>query len=188
MYSAPHGPAAVGRKNTSKSRPKRKTQLVAPLGCAPIARSLGHVLSLYPLIIPRTLQPAEVWGKALGNVGTVLTRFRKKTALCCQMTQEAGRRWPVGRRTPAVATGQCAGTTLARAVRGSAKAGAEMQTARILNVSPPTWRYKSCALFALQSIYLNSECGFGVSAFFADFGGIGVRTQHTFPEKKCGGA
>ena len=100
------------------------------------------------------------------------------------MTQKAGRRWPVGRRTPAVATGQCAGTTLARVVRGSAKAGAEMQTARILNVSPPTWRYKSCALFALQSIYLNSECGFGVSAFFADFGGIGVRTQHTFPEKK----
>ncbi len=90
----------------------------------------------------------------------------------------------MGRRTPAVATGQCAGTTLARVVRGSAKAGAEMQTARILNVSPPTWRYKSCALFALQSIYLNSECGFGVSAFFADFGGIGVRTQHTFPEKK----
>ena len=109
-----------------------------------------------------------------------MTRFRKKTALCCQMTQKAGRRWLVGRRTPAVATGQCAGTTLARVVRGSAKAGAEMQTARILNVSPPTWRYKSCALFALQSIYLNSECGFGVSAFFADFGGIGVRTQHTY--------
>ena len=43
----------------------------------------------------------------------------------------------MGRRTPAVATGQCAGTTLARVVRGSAKAGAEMQTARILNVSPP---------------------------------------------------
>ena len=58
----------------------------------------------------------------------------------------------MGRRTPAVATGQCAGTTLARVVRGSAKAGAEMQTARILNVSPPTWRYKSCALFALQYI------------------------------------
>ena len=51
-----------------KNRPKRKRSLVAPLGCAPIARSLGHVLSVYPLIIPRTLQPAEVWGKALGNV------------------------------------------------------------------------------------------------------------------------
>ena len=71
----------------------------------------------------------------------------------------------MGRRTPAVATGQCAGTTLARVVRGSAKAGAEMQTARILNVSPPMWTYKSCALFALQSIYLKSECGFGVPAF-----------------------
>ena len=79
------------------------------------------------------------------------------------MTQKAGRRWPVGRRTLAVATGQCARTTLARVVRGSAKAGAEMQTARILNVSPPTWTYKACALFALQSIYLSSECGFGVS-------------------------
>ena len=117
--------------------------------------------------------------------GKSVDTFSQKN--CSVLSDDAKSRpavWPVGRRTPAVATGQCAGTTLARVVRGSAKAGAEMQTARILNVSPPTWRYKSCALFALQSIYLNSECGFGVSAFFADFGGIGVRTQHTFPEKK----
>ena len=39
----------------------------------------------------------------------------------------------MGRRTPAVATGQCAGTTLARVVRGSAKAGAEMQTALVFD-------------------------------------------------------
>ena len=90
----------------------------------------------------------------------------------------------MGRRTPAVATGQCAGTTLARVVRGSAKAGAEMQTARILNVSPPTWRYKACALFALQSIYLKFRVRIWRLRVFADFGGIGVRTQHTFPEKK----
>ena len=70
------------------------------------------------------------------------------------MTQKAGRRWLVGRRTAVVATGQCAGTTLARVVRGSAKAGAEMQTAHILNVSPPAWTYKSCALFALQSMLI----------------------------------
>ena len=69
------------------------------------------------------------------------------------MTQKAGRRWPVGRRTPAVATGQCAGTTLARVVRGSAKAGAEMQTARILYIVPHIWRYKSCALFADIPLY-----------------------------------
>ena len=100
------------------------------------------------------------------------------------MTQKAGRRWLVGRRTPAVATGQCAGTTLARVVRGSAKAGAEMQTARILNVSPPMWTYKSCALFALQSIYLKCRVRIWRLRVFADFGGIGVRTQHTFPEKK----
>ena len=106
------------------------------------------------------------------------------------MMQKAGRRWPVGRCTLAVATGQCAGTTLARVVRGSAKAGAEMQTAHILNVSPPTWRgYKSCALFALQSIYLKFRVRIWRLRVFADFGGIGVRTQHTFPEeKKCGGA
>ena len=95
------------------------------------------------------------------------------------MTQKAGRRWPVGRRTLAVATGQRAGTTLARVVRGSAKAGAEMQTARILNVSPLTWRYKSCALFALQSIELKAQSADLASPRFADFGGIGVGTENT---------
>ena len=100
------------------------------------------------------------------------------------MMQKPGRRWPAGRCTLAVATGQCVGHPLACVVRGSAKAGAEMQTARILNVSPPMCTYKSCALFSLQSIYLKSVCRFGDPAFFADLCGIGVRTQHSFPEKK----
>ena len=100
------------------------------------------------------------------------------------MMQKPGRRWPAGRCTLAVATGQCVGHPLACVVRGSAKAGAEMQTARILNVSPPMWTYKSCALFALQSIYLKFRVRIWRLRVFADFGGIGVRTQHTFPEKK----
>ena len=82
-----------------KSRPKRKTQLVAPLGCAPIARSLGHVLSVYPLIIPRTLQPAEVWGKALGNVcGESVDTFSQKN--CSVLSDDARSRPAVARGTP----------------------------------------------------------------------------------------
>ena len=56
----------------------------------------------------------------------------------------------MGRRTLSVTTGQCAGTTLAYVARGSAKAAAEIRTARILYSAPPIWGYKSCALFVLQ--------------------------------------
>ena len=59
----------------------------------------------------------------------------------------------MGRRTLSVTTGQCAGTTLAYVARGSAKAAAEIRTARILYSAPPIWGYKSCALFVLQSIH-----------------------------------
>ena len=83
LYPVPHGLAAVGRKNTSKKQAEKKNAAWSHLsGCAPIARSLGHVLSIFPLIIPRTLQPAEVWGIVLGNVWEeILTRFRK-SRLC----------------------------------------------------------------------------------------------------------
>jgi hypothetical protein len=113
---------------------------------------------------------------------SVLHVFRmgvKKSACCLVGVQIASGGGPWNPRTLAVTTSQCAGTTLACVVRGSAKAGAEMQTARILNVSPLTWRYKACALFALQSIYLKTQSADLASPRFANFGGIGVGTQNT---------
>ncbi len=101
---------------------------------------------------------------------SVLHVFRMLPRRCA----DRFRRWPVERRTLAVTSSQCAGTTLACVVRGSAKAGAEMRTARILNVSPPMWTYKSCALFVLQSIYLKTQSADLASPRFANFGGIGV--------------
>ena len=136
-----------------RNRPKRKTQLGRTYRAAHQLPDRLGMSSVYPLIIPRTLQPAEVWGIVLGNVWEkILTRFRKN-CLCRQMMQKPGRRWPVGRRTLSVTTGQCAGTTLAYVARGSAKAAAEIRTARILYSAPPIWGYKSCALFVLQSIH-----------------------------------
>ena len=70
---------------------KEKRSLVAPIGLrtnCPIAWACPQYISL---IIPRTLQPAEVWGIVLGNVWEkILTRFRKN-CLCRQMMQKA---WP----------------------------------------------------------------------------------------------
>ncbi len=137
-----------------RNRPKRKTQLGRTYRAAHQLPDRLGMSSVYPLIIPRTLQPAEVWGIVLGNVWEkILTRFRKN-CLCRQMMQKA---WPaVACGTPHTFRDDrpvCGNHARIYVVRGSAKAAAEIRTARILYSAPPIWGYKSCALFVLQSIH-----------------------------------